>query len=153
MYIIITLSAYYDWEQHNNAQPTQEDITALRAKPTQDGKWLKKVTKQKNTYTEINLPEAEIADCMAHFERLGMPKSREKVVAWYLGEKIMPHHAHEDHWLKISVHDEPKIEAYLNRIFDLNTYVAIDSHVDVQDIASGDTGEPKSFMQKILGSK
>ncbi len=151
MYIVITLSAHYDWEIHNG-QPTQEDITALRFKPTQDGKWLKKVTKTKQTYTEINLPEAEIADCMAHFERTGMPKTRERVVAWFLGEKVMPHHAHEDHWIKISVHDEPKIEAFLNRTFDLNEKdsVSLSTPTDSENLTDP---EKKSLMQKIFGGE
>lgn len=120
MQIVINISAYYDWENTTDV-PAQEDLLALRYKPGQDGKWLKKVVKAKDTHTEISLPEAEIYDCMAHFERVGMPRTRARVVAWYLEEKVMPHHAHPDHWIKVSVHDEPDIEKALNKYFNLDS--------------------------------
>lgn len=118
MLIVIELTAHYDWEPMDG-QANQADVMALRAKPAQDGKWLKKVTKNVLTHTEINLQEAEIKNCMDHFARIGLPKSRERTVAWYLEEKVMPHHAATEHWTKINVHDEPAMEAYLNKHFDL----------------------------------
>lgn len=118
MYIVVELTGYYEWESMDTTPP-KEDIMALRAKPGQDGKWLKKVQKEKDTYTEINLPEASVKNYMEHSDRIGMPKTRERVVAMFIEERIMTHHAHQDNWVKISVHDDPKVEAYLNKYFDL----------------------------------
>jgi hypothetical protein len=122
MQIVIELTAHYDWEPMDG-QASQADIMALRAKPSQDGKWLKKVTKNILTHTAINLQEAEIENCMKHFARIGLPKTRARTIAWYLEEKVMPHHAASEHWTKISVHDEPAIETFLNKHFDLNEKV------------------------------
>jgi hypothetical protein len=118
MLITVDVSAFYDWEPHDGV-PSEEDLLALRAKPSQDGKSLKRVLKHADTQTQIGLPEAEIRNLMAHFERTGAPKSRERVVAFYLEDKVMPHHAHPDHWTGISVHDEPDVEAYLRNYFNL----------------------------------
>ena len=116
MLIVINVNSYYDWEDMEG-QPTQEDILALRAKPSQSGKWLKKVVKTKDTHTEINLPETQIKTCVEHFERIGAPKSRNKVVAWFLEEKIAPHHAHPDNFTSIQVHGDPGLENFLNTYF------------------------------------
>jgi hypothetical protein len=116
MMITIDVEKYYDWEPMEG-EPSAEDRLALKAKVGQDGKWLKKVVKENQSYTQVNLPDQEIDYCMAHFERIGSPKSREKVVAWYLEEKVMPHHAHPDHFMKVTVHDEPEVEAFLNKYF------------------------------------
>ncbi len=119
MLITIDLAAYYDWEPMTGTA-NEADIMALRAKPGQDGKWLKKVVKETETHTTISLHEAEIQDCMAHFEKVGSPKTRAQTVLWYLTEKVMPHHAHPDHWVHISVHDEPAVESFLNKYFDMS---------------------------------
>jgi hypothetical protein len=44
MQITIDLISYYDWEQMEG-QPTNADVLALRVKPDQGGKWLKKIVK------------------------------------------------------------------------------------------------------------
>src|SRR6266852_420302 len=118
MLIIVDLSAFYDWEPTDRI-PTDAEVSALRAKPGHNGKWLERVVKQTPTHTTISLHESEIENCVAHFERVGAPKTREKVVAWYLEEKVMPHHAHPDHWTNISVHEEPGVEKFLRRYFNL----------------------------------
>ncbi len=117
MHIVIDVAAYYDWEPMEGT-PEEADILALRAKPTQNGEWLKKVLVEKESHTTINMPESAIQDCMEHFARTGAPKSRARTVAWYLEEKVMPHHAHPDHFIKISVHDEPEVEKALNKYFE-----------------------------------
>lgn len=117
MHIVIDVAAYYDWEPMEG-DPSQADILGLKAKPAENGKWLKKVLVKAATHTTINMPESEIQDCMAHFARIGAPKSRARTVAWYLEEKVMPHHSHPDHFLKIQCHDEPEVEAVLNKYFD-----------------------------------
>lgn len=123
MYISIDLEAYYDWAP-SDSLPTKEDVLALQAKPAQDGKWLKKIIIQQPTHTDINLPESEIQSCLAHFERIGAPKTRQRLIAWYLEEKVMPHHAHTNHFVKVNVHDEPEIEAFLNTYFETQTEAA-----------------------------
>jgi hypothetical protein len=130
MLITIGLSSYYDWEPTDEA-PTQADIMALKAKPGSNGKWLKKAVKSASTHTTINLPEAEIQNCMAHFERIGLPRTRERTVAFYIEEKTMPHHAHPDHWESIEVHDEPEVEAFLKNYFGLTDEVPETTPADV----------------------
>lgn len=122
MNIVIYVKKHYDWVPLNE-KPADADILALKAKPSQDGKWLKKVVKDKETFTEINLPEEEIKNCMEHFERTGIPKTRPQTVLWYITEKVMAHHAHPEDFTKIEVHKEPEVEAYLNKYFDLTTEV------------------------------
>lgn len=119
MHIIVDLEGYYDWEPQAEGEPapTEADVIALLFKPGQNGKWLKKVTKAQDTHTEIRLPEAEIQDCLAHFARVGTPKTRAKLVAWYLDEKIMPHHASTEHIVDVHVEGEPEVEAFLRSYF------------------------------------
>src|SRR5258708_1087427 len=118
MHIVVDLAGYYDWQPLSaGVEPTEADITALRVKPTLDGKWLMKITVDEPTHTTISLPEVEIEDCMAHFERQGVARTRAQVVAWYLAEKVMPHHAHPDHFESIHVDGEPEVEKFLNQYF------------------------------------
>jgi hypothetical protein len=121
MQIIIDVEKHYDWDEYPEGQfPSEEEILALKAKPSEKGKWLKRVVKDVETFTTVNLPEQEIQNCFDHFTRIGAPKSRAKVVAWYLEEKVMPHHAHPDHFVKFTVEHEPEIEAFLNTYFETN---------------------------------
>lgn len=119
MHIIVDLKGYYDWvpQPEGEAAPTEADLLALRYKSSQDGKFLKKVSLAGDTHTEIRMPEAEIQDCLAHYERVGMGKTRAKLVAWYLEEKIMPHHAHPDCIVDVHVEGEPDVEAFLRAFF------------------------------------
>lgn len=117
MIIVIDVEAFYDWIP-TTEKPSEADVLALKYKPSDNGKWLKKTVVEKQTHTYVSLPEEQIQDCMAGFERRGAPKSRARTVAWYLEEITMPHNAHPDHFLKITVHDEPEVEAYLNKYFD-----------------------------------
>ena len=118
MLITVDLAASYDWEPSSEpADPA--DVLALRAKPGIDGTSLRRVTKPGPTHTSIGLPETELANLDAHFERVGAPKTRERIVAWMLEEKIMPHHAHPSDWRHIAVHEEPAVESFLNLYFNL----------------------------------
>jgi ribosomal protein S15P/S13E len=119
MNIVVDLMKYYDWESTTET-PTKEDAQALKYKPSQDGKWLKKALKDKPSHTEIHIPEQQIKTMAEHYERTGTPKAREKIAAWLLEEKIMPHHAHPDHFVKIHVSEEPATEAFLNQYFGLD---------------------------------
>ena len=93
MNIIINLKAYFDWESMDDMHiPSEEEMLALKYKPGSDGKILKKVRKEVITHNLTSLPESEIQSVMEHFERVGAPKSRNRVIAWYLEEKIFPHH-------------------------------------------------------------
>lgn len=120
MNIMIFVNKYFDWEPiDKNQVPSQEDVLAMKYKPAMDGSWLKKIEKQQETYTQINLPESEIQDCFAHFERIGRPKSRERLVAWYLEEQIMAHHAPISSWTNIEVAGEPEVESFLKTYFEV----------------------------------
>lgn len=117
MTIIVNLSKYFDWVK-TESKPSEADFQALKAKVGQTGEYLLREIMTGPTYTQVNLNEVEIQDCMAHFARIGSPKSRAKTVAWYLEEKVMPHHAAVEHYTSIQVEGEPEVEKFLNRYFD-----------------------------------
>lgn len=127
MLIAINVNAYYDWEPvpddevallRADAEKLQAELLGLRLKPALNGGLLRKVIVEEPSQTTVSLPEAEIVDCMAHFARIGSPKSRAQLVAWYLTEKVMPHHAHASHFSNIGVADEPEVEKFLNVFFE-----------------------------------
>lgn len=126
MLIHIDVAAYYDWEEVPAAEAESlrkdeaklsAEFTALRMKSSQNGGILRKVLVEQPSTTTIGMPESEIAYCTEHFERVGSPKSRGQLVAWYLAEKTMPHHAHASHFRKIIVESEPDVEKFLNSYF------------------------------------
>lgn len=121
MRISIDVKGYYDWAQLpvDAAEPTEADIKALRVKPSHMGGWLMKIKVAKPSHTDVSIPESQITEIMEHHERAGAPKRRGAVVAWFLEEKVMPHHSHVDDFEKISVHDEPEVEAFLNSYFEI----------------------------------
>lgn len=121
MRISIDVKAHYDWDPlpPGTEEPTEEDMKALRVKPHHAGGWLMKVRRERVTNTDIGIPEDQIQNLMDHYERQGTTKRRETVVAWLLEEKVMPHHAHPNDFVKISVHDEPEVEKFLNNYFNL----------------------------------
>jgi hypothetical protein len=121
MRVIIDVKAHYDWLPlpPDAAAPSDADVKALRVKPSHSGGWLMKVRKERDTHTEIVIPEAQIQDLMEHYERIGSPKRRGAVVAWLLEEKVMPHHAHGDDFVKCTVEGEPDVETFLNQYFEL----------------------------------
>lgn len=120
MRISIDVSGHYDWVPlpADASEPTEADVKALLVKPHHAGGWLMKVKVDRDTHTDISIPESQIADLMEHHERQGAPKRRSAVVAWLLEEKVMPHHAHVDHFVKVHVQDEPEVEAFLNSYFE-----------------------------------
>jgi hypothetical protein len=117
MLIVIHTKAYYDWEKYPNI--TEEEKTGSSVKLSHDGTWLRKVQLDKATTVTVNLPESEIVDVQAHFERKGevWPRTREQVVAWYLATKTLTHCAHPDNFTDISVLGEPEIEKALKEFF------------------------------------
>lgn len=121
MTIVIGLKKYYDWDP-TDTRPADAEFTALKAKVGQDGKYLKRVKKDApggKTETLITIPESEIENCMAHFARIGSPKTRAKVVAWYLEEKTMPHHASVEDYISIDVDGEPDVAKFLSKYFEI----------------------------------
>lgn len=121
MQIQIKLDHFYDWEPHPEpAMITQEDIELKRVKQNHSGTWLRKIVKEADTHTDISLAEQEIKDCLDHFIRIGGTyQKRHQVVAWYLADKILPHHAHPDHIKAITVEGEPDVQAYLEAYFEV----------------------------------
>jgi hypothetical protein len=117
MNIRIFLKAYFDWQPYGVLPPKKElELAAagLKAKQDTEGKWLVRTVRLRETHTDICIPEAQITSLQAHWDRLGRPKSRAKTVAWYIEEVVMPHHSANEHWLRITVDGEPKVEAFLN---------------------------------------
>ena len=118
MHIVVNVARFYDWVPEAE-QPSEEDIEKRLVKPDAAGKYMRRIVVDAPSHTDVNLPEAEIADCMAHFERVEMPKDRGELVAWYLSDKVMPAHAPRAAWTSIEIHGEPEVEAYLNQAFKL----------------------------------
>lgn len=89
----------------------------------------------------INPPEAEIADHLAHFAREGKPKTRNAVIAWFIGDHILHGHGHPIHYTNITVEgaqrptgetnedgtpkyidDSKEIENYLKAVFEVKPF-------------------------------
>ena len=103
---MIDVAAYYDWEPIEG-KPKSDDIV----KPDQDGKPLRRVRIEKPTFTEIVLPEPQIRNAMNAYFPNGEPvKTRARAVMWWLTQKVMPHHAPVDAWLKVTIEEEPDLE-------------------------------------------
>lgn len=118
MRLIVNVARWFDWVSEPT-QPSDEDIAKRVVKPDAAGRWMRRIVIDTPSHTEVTLPESELADCQAHFERVEMPKDRGEVAAWYLADKVMPAQAPRDAWLSIEVHGEPEVEAYLNAVFKL----------------------------------
>jgi hypothetical protein len=116
MLITIDVKKHYDWEPMDG-EPLDEEIEQLLVKPAGSGKWIRKVLKDQETFTEIAIPEAQIQELM-HPKR-GPGMRRPAAVAWFLEQVVMPHHAHPEDFVKVHVHDEPGVEKFLNAYFEL----------------------------------
>ena len=118
MHIIAHVARWFDWVPESE-QPSDEDIAQRRVKPDQAGKWTRRVLIDAPSHVKVNLPEAEIVDCQAHFERVERPKDRAELVRWYLADTLLPLHAPRDAWRSIEVPGEPEVEAYVNQVLKL----------------------------------
>lgn len=118
MHIQIDVGEFFDWEPYDGT-PTEDEIKALLVKPASNGGWLEKVVVEQPSHTAININDAEIKDCQDAFARKGRVWSRARVVAWYLEEQVMQHHAPQTAWTNIHVLDEPEVEAELKRFFNI----------------------------------
>jgi hypothetical protein len=121
MQIVVQVSGFTDWVPVKDQKftPSDEDLLALKFKQSADGKWLAKTLIDTPSETAVSLPPQEIQDCFEHFERVGTPKSRDHVVAWYLEEKVMPHNAPPECWVSIQVEGEPDLQTFLANRFGL----------------------------------
>lgn len=150
MKVIIDVAAYYEWEpcatpvfiyekqnvrQADGTDKLQdvivgakldgEEIPLSDIKQNHVGVWLEKVLVERETHTDIAIPECQIVDLVAHFARKGVKKTRKQIVAEYLAEKIMPDHAHPEHYFDITVEDEPankpaELAAFLKMYFEVS---------------------------------
>lgn len=118
MLVTIDLKAHYDFEPMEG-EPSAGDVQSLRAKKSLDGKWLKRCTVQRETHTQMGIPEDAIKQWIDRSGYAHTPNGRARVVAMHIEKDVMIHHAHPDHWLKVHVHDEPEVEAFLNMFFNL----------------------------------
>lgn len=130
MHIVLDVSSYFEWEPLNEAEVAalkedkpklDADLQALRLKYALNGDLLRKVLIEAPSQTFVDMPEAQIVDCMEHFKRVGSPKSRAQTAAWYLSEKTMPHNAHAGHITRIEVEQEPEVEKFLNSYFSISS--------------------------------
>jgi hypothetical protein len=114
MIITIDVDAYYEWEPAPDAQPTEEEILGLMFKPAANGGWLRKIVVDAETHTAINIPETQLIDAQTAFGILGRPFNRAMFVANMIQVDIMKHHAPTHGFVKVSVHDDPELEALLH---------------------------------------
>jgi len=114
MIIHVDVDAYYEWEPAPDAKPTEEEVLGLQYKVGGDGGWLKRITVDAETHTTINIPEAMILDTQAQSGLIGKPFNRAMFIANLVQTDIMKHHAPQHGFTKVTVEDDPQLEAALN---------------------------------------
>lgn len=134
MKIVVEVGSFYDW-----LPITEEEIeegTPYSIDPA--GKAMKMVHIKNPSYTEIAIPDEQVDSTYENFESDPIPFMRLQkrltptqlrdypdtwvgVLAWHIGEKIMPMHAPAEDWGNISVDKNKEIEEELNRIFQGDT--------------------------------
>ncbi len=135
MQITVQITGYFDWvPAAPEDEPTEAEILRMDYKQDAGGDWLKKVLIDEATETQISIPESQITTLLEHFERVGTPKTREQTYAWFIEEKIMPHHAPMPLWTYMLVQSEPETEAFLNQRFGLTGPAVIAAVPDVEPI-------------------
>ena len=101
MQIVVTVAKFYKYlPLPDGVQVTEDDLKTKRAKPSDDGTMLMRVSVDKESQTTISLPESEITDYMAGWARKNVRKSRNSAVASYLEEVVMhaaPRRQRRDH--------------------------------------------------------
>lgn len=124
MNVVFILKAFYEWEKAPpEAVPTDPVLleAALKSvrlkKNANDDGWLQKVILTEDTHASVGIPDEEINKRLAHQERIGAPKTRQSVVAWFLEEIHLPHLAHPTHIVRVHVDGELSVEKYLNMYF------------------------------------
>jgi hypothetical protein len=132
MRIVVHLSGFYDWEPvPADVEVTDADVKAKRVKPSNDGRWLMRVTKKGDTHTDAHLPENELIELLIHdMIRDRQVLDREQAVARYMARHVMPHHAHRA-WMKdFDVQDDGPDESLFDQM--LKPHVAA-GNIDQDD--------------------
>lgn len=143
MQITIEATHFYEWFPYVDASgqaltPTEDEQKSRLFKvDAATGKWLKQcnVRIKKGdprcedrcvTMHQINPPASELDDFSNHFVRkFGAGKSRNQLVALYIGEHILFNHGHPEHFTKITVEgvdDAQALTDYLNAVFEVKPY-------------------------------
>lgn len=130
MRIVVDVKSYYDW-----LPVTVADVKdGAPHSVDQAGKAMKRVHVKRPSHTEVAIPDAQVDATLANFEsdpvpfmrlRKEMTPTRQRdypeswvgVLAWHLGEKVMPLHAPVEDWGRIQVDGDKKTQTALNRIF------------------------------------
>ena len=147
MQIIIHVSKHYDWEPlPTNVQPTAKDIKSLRVKPSANGGWLMRTTKNVATHTSINLPESQIiALIIEGIVRDKVVYNRSEAVSHYLARHVMPGEAHRSWMHDFECFDEggdPMLFAQL-----------LEPHFEVGNISEEDRDElTKAYDKPLVNS-
>jgi hypothetical protein len=110
MHIVVSLTGHYDWEPvPSDVKVTEADLVTKKVKPGLDGKFLMKVTRERETHTQITLPEEQLTALIIS-ERIrssgGSILTRPEAVSLYLATHVMPHHAHRKHMKNFEVYDD-----------------------------------------------
>jgi len=93
--IHIGVARYHDWETVDGVSlPDGVDVAVSAS-----GELVQRVLREQPSVATIGMPEAEIADQIAHAERQGRSIARPQVIANYIENTVMPGHAATEHWL------------------------------------------------------
>lgn len=121
MHIVVHVNKFYDWlPVPDGTDVTEADVKAGRVKPGVNGGWTMKVPREKDSHTDVLMPEHAVIQTIiqAYCEngRCGNILTRKEAVARHLGVGVMPHHAHPK-WMKnIEVEDDGPDEALFRKM-------------------------------------
>lgn len=163
MRIVAHHSKYYDWEAvPADVKVTEADVKAERVKPSGNGGWVMKVTRDKSSFTTILIPEKQVVAKIIDEKTRpsgGRVFGRSEAVAHYIAEHVCPHHAHRSWMTKFEVHDDgsdesiarellaPHVEAGNLSMFELEEHVA--AYLRPADAAAHEAHLHSHFKVKV----
>jgi hypothetical protein len=116
MRIVAHLTKFYDWvpvpldpATGSQMKPTPADIAAERVRPSANGGWNMKVTRDMPSHMTLHLSEADVVGKIIHEKcrpEGGRVLTRKQAIAFYMAENHLPFHARKEWITKIEVHDD-----------------------------------------------
>ena len=163
MHVVLHVNGYYDWEPvPSDTEVTDEDVEAMRVKPSQNGGWLMKVEKDTDveTSTTVVIPEIELISMiiqeMCRGDRTAL--TRVQAAHRYLSRYHLDHNTHKKWIQEIEVSDDGGDEELLRSELDKQVKAGNISEHDVEELveAYNEPSEDKDHvdhMHKTFGIK
>lgn len=132
MRIYVHVSKFYDWESlPEGVEPTEADVKSNRVKPALNGGWLMRVPKEMETYTDIQLPEAQLVALIVQDAfKEGNFYDRCEAAGHYLARHVAQHHFHRSWITKIEVQDDGPVPEIFEEEFER---IRAANHLQVED--------------------